>query len=269
MALEDKIENLYLHVWRGIVLFIATAALIVAVVASVAALNGLFAKQPYRPAPAKLEERSEALKQELSIENFRNFEAGKSEKPAEKETNPNSDRSFANLVNETLHRTSGNLEKYAQSAFPGSSTNREALRGSLKNLMKEFALTDEAKVRLYLSSLERLTEDLARVGVVQGMLPEDKRITADRLLRWHAETVQRTVESVERENEKLWQTYQQQMSDYANGRARIFSYVVVGAGAFLVFVFTVFLFVVIRIERDLKTMAVASMLTTKQLQSSG
>lgn len=269
MALEDRIENVYLHIWRGIVLFIATGALIVAVVASVAALNGLFAKEPYRPAPARLEERSEALKQELSIENFRNFEAGRSEQVTEKEKGPNPDRGFANLMNETLHRTAANLEKYTQSAFPGRPMNREALRASMKNLMKEFALTDEARAKLYLSTLERLTEDLARLGVVQGMLPEDKRITAERLLRWHAETVQRSAESVDRENEKQWQAYQQQLTDYAHSRARILGYVVVGAGAFLVFVFTVFLFVIIRIERDLKTMAVASVLTSKQLQSSG
>lgn len=269
MALEDKIENLYLHIWRGIVLFIATAALIVAVVASVAGLNGLFAREPYRPAPAKLEERSEALKQELTIESFRNFEAGKGEQPGEKNRNTNPDREFAALVNDTLNKTSNNLEKYVQSAFPGRSVSRETLRGHVKNLMKEYALNDEAKVRLYLSSLERLSEELARLGVVQGMLPEEKRITTDRLLRWHAETVQRTLDSVDRENEKHWQTYQQQLTDYAHSRTRILGYVVVAAGAFLVFVFTVFLFVVIRIERDLKTMAVASMLTTKQLQSSG
>jgi hypothetical protein len=45
------------------------------------------------------------------------------------------------------------------------------------------------------------------------------------------------------------------------------SYIGVAAGAVAIFVFTIFLFVIIRIERDLRAMALASMATTKQLES--
>jgi hypothetical protein len=270
MALDDKLESFYLGVWRGIVLSIATIALIVAALASFAALNGLFHGEPYRPVDIKVEDRNAALKQELSIDSFKNSEtSGFFEQSAAKDKKSDGGRSLNSLTNESLRKISENLDRYVQVAFPGRSPNRAATTANVKNVMKELKLTNDVKVKFYLSTLEMLSEELAKLGGEQALLAEEKRITPDRLLRWHAETVQGALQAIDQENEKLQRAYQQQVVDYANNRSRIVSYISVAAGALALFVFTIFLFLIIKIERDLKMMAVASTLTTKQLTSPG
>ena len=128
-------------------------------------------------------------------------------------------------------------------------------------------LRNETQLRLYLSSLEALSADLAKAGRAQAALPEDRRMDPYRLLRWHAETVQRAFQGIDQENARLQKSYQQKLIDYENRHTRIMSYIGLAAGAVAIFVFTIFLFVIIRIERDLRAMAVASMATTKQLES--
>jgi hypothetical protein len=269
MALEDKIESLYLSIWRGVVLSIATIALIVAALASFAAVNGLFQREPYRPVAVKIEDRNAALKEELSLDSFKNSEtSGFFEQPA-KDRKPDSGRSLNSLINESLRKISENLDRYVQTAFPGRSPNRAATTANVKNMMKELKLANDVHVKFYLSTLETLSQELTKLGSEQANLAEEKRITPDRLLRWHAETVQGALQAIDQENEKLQRAYQQQVVDYANNRSRIVSYISVAAGALALFVFTVFLFLIIKIERDLKMMAVASTLTSKQLTSPG
>lgn len=265
MAFDDKIETLYLRVWKSVILCVATAALIAAIAASAAAINGLFVDAPYPPAEMRPEDRSEALLQELSLENFKAFEALGGE-PA-KHHNPQPKREPDLVPGEALRRISINLDNYVKAAFPRSSPIREATEWNVKHVMKELKLKDEGDLKLYLATLEALSADLAKTGGEQAVLPEEKRINPHKMLRWHAETVQRTFEVVEQENAKRRRNYQQQLVDYANRHTRIMSYIGVAAGAVAIFVFTIFLFVIVRIERSLRAMAVASMATTKQLDS--
>lgn len=264
MAFEDKIENLYLKVWKAVILCVATAALIAAIAAAAAAINGLFVDAPYPPVEVSPEDRGEVLLQELSLENFKEADAQAAE-PA-KARNPQPSREPGIVPGDSLRRISSNLDNYVKTAFPRSSPIREATEWNVKHVMKELKLKDDGQLKLYLTTLEALSADLAKTGGEQAVLPEDKRINPHKMLRWHAETVQRTFQTVDQENAKLQKNYQQQLVDYANRHTRIMSYIGVAAGAVAIFVFTIFLFVIIRIERDLRAMAVASMATTKQLE---
>jgi hypothetical protein len=136
----------------------------------------------------------------------------------------------------------------------------------VRHVMKDLKLKDDDELRLYLATLETLSADLAKSGREQAALPEERRIDPYLLLRWHAETMQRAFQTVHQENARLQKSYQQRLIDYENRHTRIVSYIGVAAGAVAIFVFTIFLFVIIRIERDLRAMALASMATTKQLE---
>lgn len=261
MAFEEKIENYYVKVWRGLIFFAATVALIVGIAASVAAINGLFDSAPGLLPEVKLKDRSDELKKMLSLDNFQKSQRSEQERQAEK----NRDRDPAD---QAVRKISENLASYLHVAFSENPPNREAIGANIRNTMRELGLDDDAKAGFYLSTLEQLSEELAKRGGGQVMLPEDKRIRVDRLMRWHAENVRQTLEKIDGENRELQQRYQQRQAAYVDGRNRILNYTIVAVGAFAVFVFAVFLFIIIRMERDFRMMAIVSKLTARQIESS-
>ena len=264
MPFEDRIENLYLKVWKAVILCVASAALIATIGASAAAINGLFVEAPHPPVEVKPEEREDALREAVSIEKFREADA----QAGSATRDHSAPKSGAGIVTgDSLRKISNNLDNYIRSAFPPTAPIPEATEWSVRQVMKDMKLRNEAQLRLYLSSLEALSAELAKTGSGQAMLPEGRRMDPYRLLRWHADTVQRAFQAVDQENAKVQKNYQQKLIDYENRHTRIMSYIGLAAGGVAVFVFTIFLFVIIRIERDLRMMAVASMATTKQLES--
>ena len=264
MPFEDRIENLYLKVWKAVILCVATVALIAAIGASVAAINGLFVEAPHPPPQVKPEDRGDALRQAVSIDKFQQADPRAPGAATRDNPGPNSGPGMA--ISDSLRKISSTLDNYIRSAFPPTSPIPEATEWSVRHVMKDVKLRNEAQLRLYLASLEALSAELAKAGSAQAVLPEDRRMDPYRLLRWHAETVQRAFQAVDQENAKLQKSYQQKLIDYENRHTRIMSYIGLAAGAVAIFVFTIFLFVIIRIERDLRAMAVASMATTKQLE---
>jgi hypothetical protein len=265
MAMEDRIEGLYLNVWRGIVFFVATVSLLVAVVASLIAVGGLVGSTPTRPDTNKLEDRSDEIRKALSIERFRNAEADVTTRSAVKWKDASREIDEEQANEEALRKIVDNLDSYNRAAFPERHPNREIIRLTVRNLVSDPKLAPQSHRALYLSSLESLTADLAKTGAAQAQVPEDRRMDADRLVRWHADILRRALRTVEQDNATLEHRYQRQLTDYANRHTRVLSYAGVAAGAFTIFVLTVFLYLVIKIERDLKMMAVASMVTTRQL----
>lgn len=261
MAFEEKIENYYVKIWRGLIFFAATVALIVGIAASVAAINGLFDSAPSLLPEVKLEDRSDELKKMLSLDNFQKFQSNESGRGTAKDRNPDP-------ADQAVRKISEDLATYLRIAFSGSPPNREAISANVRNTMRELGLDDDAKAGFYLSTLERLSEELAKRGGGQVMLPEDKRIRVDRLMRWHAENVRLALEKIDGENRKLQQQYQRRQAAYVDGRNKILNYTIVAVGAFAVFVFAVFLFIIIRMERDFRMMAIVSKLTARQIESS-
>jgi len=264
MALDERIESIYLNVWKGLVLLIATIALIVAIAASGFAINGFSTAQPFRPVEIKIGDRNELVEQNLSLDSFRI--AGTSGEPTGNPASPAS--SLDDSMAPALKNISENLAHYVRTAYPGRSPNPEIIRVNVRNILKDLKLKNDADARFYFSSLEKLSGELAKAGAEEALLPEAKRIHSGPLLRWHARTVQQLLQAVDQDNHKLKENYRQQVVDYTKSHAKILSYVAVAASSFAIFVFTVFLFVIIKIERHLNSMAVASTLTTKQLESS-
>lgn len=263
MSFEDRIENLYLKVWRAVILCVATVALIAAVVASAIAVNGLMVDPPLPPSQLKPDERDGAL-QGLTLEKFRLADRGgpapwPTETPA-----PRSDGGDAN--GEALRRIARNFDEYVKAAYPSVTPVPEATEWTVSQFMKGLALKSDAERRLYLATLEPLSGELARAGAEQARLPVGRRIDPHRVLRWHADNVQQTLQSLAQENEKLKNVYEQRLTDYANRHTRIMSYFGMAAGALAIFVLSILLFVIIRIERDLRMMAVASLATTRRLE---
>lgn len=264
MRLEDRIENLYVRVWKAVVLCIATAALIAAVLASAVAVNGLLVSAPYPPAEVKPEERSQALQQSLSLDRFRLAEASTLQ-PWRTESASQSGGEFA--YTDAVQRISRNLDSYVRSAFPPIAPVPEATQWSVSHLMKSLDFKNDAELKLYLATLESLSTQLAKIGPDQALLPEERRIDPNRVLSWHADRVQRSFRAIDQENARLQKVYQERLVDYANRQTRTTSYIGMAAGAVAIFVFTIFLFVIIRIERDLRTMAAASLATARQLNA--
>lgn len=264
MRIEDGIESVYLKVWRAIVLCVATAALVTAVAAAAAAVNGLLVDPPQPPAEVKPDDRGETAQQALSLERFRLADrSGSPPWPAE-----NRPARGANglEVGEALRTVSANLDEYVRTAFPPIIPVPEATLWTVSRLMNTLDLRNDGEVRLYLTSLGALSEQLARTGPEQAKLPEDRRMDPHRMLRWHADSMQRLVRGIRQENENLQKVYERRLTDYANRNTRVMGYIGMAAGAVAIFVFSIFLFVIIRIERDLRTMAVASVATTRRLE---
>lgn len=264
MKLEDRIESMHFRVWKAVMLCIATAALLAAALASAVAINGMLVRAPYAPAEVKPDERSQALHRSLSLDRFRLAEA----RAPLAWGAQNASRSGGEFAyTDAVQRISRNLDSYVKSAFPPIAPVPEATQWSVSHLMKSLDFKNEAEVRLYLATLESLSSQLAAIGPDQASLPEERRIDPNRVLSWHADRVQRTFRAIEQENVQLQKVYHERLVNYANRQTRTTSYIGAAVGAVAIFVFSVFLFVMIRIERDLRTMAVASVATAKQLNA--
>lgn len=262
MKLEDGIEDVYLKIWKTVVLCIATASLVAAVLAAAAAVSGLFMSAPYLPAEVKPDARSQALKQSLTLERFKLAEARAA---LRKESTSDGGGEFAHT--EAVQRISSNLDSYVKSAFPPIAPVPEATQWSVRHLMRSIDFKSDAELTLYLGTLESLSAQLAKIGPDQASLPEERRIDPHRVLNWHADLVQRTLRDIDQENSRLQKLYRERLSDYANHQARTASYTGMAAGAVALFVFAIFLFVIIRMERDLRTMAAASLATARQFDA--
>ncbi|MGQ0523797.1 MAG: hypothetical protein ACT4P8_09080 [Betaproteobacteria bacterium] len=264
MKVEDRIEKLYLGIWKAVVLCIATAALIAAVLASAAAVNGLLARAPYPPAEVKPDESRQALHQALTLDRFRLAEA-RASLPWQTEPASHSGGEFA--YTDAIQRIAGNLDSYVKSAFSPVVPVPEATQWSVRHLTNSLDFRNPTELQVYLGTLEALTAQLAKIGPEQALLPEERRIDPHRMLNWHAERVQRAFRELAQENARLRKAYQDRLADYAHDQARAGSFIAVAAGAAAIFVLAIFLFVIIRIERDLRTMAAASLATAKQLDA--
>src|SRR5262245_34991687 len=119
MAMEDRIEGAYLNVWRGIVFFVATVSLLVAVVASLTAVGGLRGSTPPQPVANRLEDRAEEIRKSLSLDHFRSSDANVAGRAAAKwKSTGGRDRSAEQANEEALRRSIDNLESYNRVAFP-------------------------------------------------------------------------------------------------------------------------------------------------------
>ena len=265
MRIEDGIENLYVRVWRVLMLCVATAAIVTAVAAAAAAVNGLLVDPPQPPAEVKPEDRDETLQQTLSLEKFRLADRP-TPPPWPAEARPSRGGNGVE-VGEALRVISRNLDDYVKTAFAPIVPVPEATLWSVSRLMASLDLKSDAEMRLYLTTLVSLSEQLARTGPEQARLPEERRMDPHRMLRWHADGVERLIRTTRQENENLKKVYEQRLAGYASRNTRVMAYAGMAAGALAVFVFSVFLFVIIRIERDLRTMAVASVATTRRLEA--
>jgi len=263
MSFEDRIENLYLAVWRAVVLSVATIALIASITAGAAAVRSIMAEPPVPPAPNRPEERDEALMQAVTLEKFKLVEHGG---PAPWPGGATARGSGEPGAADAVRRISRNLDEYVKNAFPAVAPVPEATEWTVEQVMKGLDLRSDAERRVYLATLEALSEQLLRAAPEQSKLPEERRIDPHRVLRWHAGHVERFLRSIEEENERRKNLYEQRLTDYANRQTRILGYLGIAGGALAVFVAGIFLFVIIRIERDLRTMAIASLATTRRLE---
>lgn len=264
MQIEHSVERGSSRIWTLVLIAVAAASLIGAFAASAAAVRGMLAEPPLPPAELKPEYPKQALLPALSLERFKLTERGG---PAPwPESAPGTGSADAPAGPDALQRISRNVDDYIKSAFPPVVPIPEATQWDVSRVMQSLNLKNDAEERMYLGTLEALSEELARSGPEQAKLPEARRIDPHRVLRWHADSVRRLLRSVDNENARLQKLYTERLRDYAARNARSVLYIAVAAGAIAVFLFTLFLFIIVRIERDLHTMALASLATTRRLE---
>jgi hypothetical protein len=264
MSSGASADHVHRRVWKILLLGVAAIALVAALIAFALAINGLLTAVPQAPADLKPDERGERLQQSLTLERYRLSEARRA-LPWRSEDTPQSGSDVA--VSESLQRIARNLDSYVRNAFPPATPVPEATDWSLNHVMKRLDLKEDAEVRFYLGTLESLSSQLASAGPEQALLPVERRIDPNRVLSWHAERVQRVLSMLEQDNARLQRSYQQRVVEYANRQARALAYAGMAAAGVFLFISALFLFFIIRIERDLHTMALASVATVKQLNA--
>ncbi|HET7595348.1 MAG TPA: hypothetical protein VFK15_00310 [Burkholderiales bacterium] len=264
MRIEHRLERGSFPIWTAVLIAVATASLIGAVAASAAAIRGMLAEPPLPPAELKPEYRTRTVPPALSLERFKLTERGG---PAPwPESAPGAGSAEALAGPDVLQQISRNVDEYIKRAFPPVVPIPEATQWDVSRVMQSLNLKNDAEERLYLGTLEALSEELARSGPEQAQLPEARRIDPHRVLRWHADSVRRLLRSVDNENARLQKLYTERLHDYAGRNARSLLYIAVAAGAIAIFLFAMFLVIIVRVERDLHTMALASVVTTRRLE---
>jgi len=255
MSFTNKLEASYLNILRHLLLVVATISLIAVLIASGMALRASLSSPPQEPKQVKIEDKANDLKKAFNVENFKKDTTktdeksigpmGKSEPEAFQIFLDNSIKSIAsNLISYELAINKKDLQE-----------NRQGIEEVLRKMpLKEGVLkkTSESILTFYYETLILLTGELKRQAPEIAKLPEDKKIQIGPVLLWHARQVNQAVTTIDEANAQQKDMFERQQIAYFEKKASILKYATIAGSALGIFLVIIMLFIIVKIERDLR-----------------
>ena len=259
MSFTNKLETTYLNILRYVILAVATLSLIAVLIAGAMALSAALASPPKAPEQIKFEDRVNDLKKGFTIENFKKDNPPKTgEKPQEQsqETTttpvekPQED-SFRGFIKSSVAKIADNFITYEKVVH-----NRDLLKERVENFLEAFpfnnGLRNKTVITFYYETFIPLSGELAKQAPEIAKLSEDKKINIDILLNWHLKQVNAAIETVNEANAKLNTEFKEKQIAYFAKKTSIYKYASIAGSAFGIFLFIIMLFIMVKIERNLR-----------------
>ena len=255
MSLANKLENTYLGILRYVILAIATLSLVAVVIAGVMTVTAILSKPPKAPETIAFEDQVKGFKKGFTVEDFKKADLSKAEKPSQEPagTPPTESKEddFRSIKN-NMAKTADNIVAYQRTVY-NIDFDKEKLRLFLANYPGNNGVRTEKPVfAFYFETLLALSGDLAKQAPQIAQLPEEKKIQIDALLKWHSQQVTETVESVDKVNAQRTAEFEKQQETYIEKKTSIFTYAAFAGGAFGTFLIIIMLFIMVKIERNLR-----------------
>ena len=249
MSILNKVENAYLTILRLVVLTGATLALISAVILGTSAASKLLSSEPKDAAPIL-----------VTPQNTPKLDAFlASNKPEAHVQNKvkGSNKSEGKIQNPDLVASARNISQYVKDVFQGELAHNKALEIFIE---KSKALPEQTQ-NAYFKSASEFSAELLKKVVEQKALVATTReagqdveaapgfLNVDAALQWH---LVQFAEIVDKNNAEIAQKQQEYALAKATGTQELY----IAAGSFGAFLFVVFLFIIIKIERNLRGVVV-------------
>lgn len=257
MSLSNKLENAYLSILRYVILAVATISLVAVVIAGAMTLTAVLSKPPKAPDKIAFEDRAKDLKKGFTIEDFKKDDLPKageapSQKPADAPAEKPKDNQFRSLIRSNISKIADNVIAY-QKAVYNIDLNKERVENFLANYPANTGIRQEKPVfAFYFETLLALSGDLAKQAPEMAKLPEEKKVNTDKLLEWHSKQVTKAVEAIDEAKAQRNTEFQKQQEAYIEKKTSIFTYAAFAGGAFGTFLIIVMLFIMVKIERNLR-----------------
>lgn len=226
-----RLEGLYLNILRAVIIILATVMLAAAVVGAVIA-------GPMLLSSFASDRGAERLVEDDDLQTFLGGQSAL--QPGGKQAGPSAEtEARAAAADERLREASGHIVAYFEARF-GQTIPAPALTEYLNEKMLELSpeLHDP-----YMDSLLTLGRDLA------ARAPADPRVDVDQLIEWHHGRFVRAMQEAEAQNaERAAEAVERRTAAFATAGLAIV--------AFGLFLLMVFVFVLVKIERNLRLVAV-------------
>ena len=245
MSILSKVENAYLTILRLVVLTGATLALISAIILGTSSASKLLSSEPKDTAPAlvtpqdtpKLDAFLASNKPEAHVPK----KAKTSKKLEDKTQNPD------------LVASAKNISQYVKEVFQGDLDHNKALGIFIE---KSNRLPEETQNSYFKSANEFSAELLKKVAEQKALVATTRDagqdveaapsfLNVDAALQWH---LVQFAEIVDKNNAEIAQKQQEYVLAKAAGTQELY----LAAGSFVTFLLVVFLFIIIKIERNLR-----------------
>ncbi|MGZ8160564.1 MAG: hypothetical protein ACXWT1_04690 [Methylobacter sp.] len=250
MSILNKVENAYLTILRLVALTGATLALIFAVCLGVSAASKLIAPEP-KDTPSALITTQDSPKLDAFLV---------SNKPKAQTTGKveNLNESGDKIKNSDLDASAMNITKYYMGVFEGSNLDHNTIRDLI---VKGANIFPEETKNAYFKSLNEFTAELLKKIAEQKALVTAAQtagqdvntasgfIDIDSAIKWHFDRFSAMVE----ENKA---GIEQKQQEYASAKASGTQELYIAAGSFGAFLLVVFIFIIIKIERNLRGISV-------------
>jgi hypothetical protein len=258
MSFSTKLENTYLNILRYVILAVATVSLVAVVIAGVMAVSAALSKPPEK---IKIEDQAKDFKKGFTIDDFKKDNLSKAEgEPQEQSQEPTpaekaKEDPFLSLINGSVSKIADNFITYQRVAH-NIELNKEKTEDILRNFPINAGIRKEKPIfTFYFETLVELSESLARQAEkskVGQALPEENKVDLDKLLLWHSKQVNKAVEAVDEANAQRNTEFQKQQDAYIEKKTLTFTYASFAGGAFGIFLIVIMLFIMVKIERNLR-----------------
>ncbi|PIX89634.1 MAG: hypothetical protein COZ31_01035 [Nitrospirae bacterium CG_4_10_14_3_um_filter_44_29] len=249
MSILNKVENAYLTILRLVVLTGATLALVSAIILGASAASKLLGSEPKDTDPVLVTPGNTP-----KLDTFLATSNPEAEQPKNAES---STTAKDKTTNPDLDAAANNLSKYVQDVFQG---NLE-VRKSREIFLEKANVLPEKTQDAYFKSANGFSVELLKKIATQKTLVATARaayqepenvpgfINVDAALQWH---LVQFAAIIDKNNAEIEQKQQEYVLAKAEGMQELY----MTAGSFVTFLLVVFLFIIIKIERNLRGISV-------------
>jgi hypothetical protein len=257
MSLAKKLENTYLNILRYVILAIATISIIAVLITGFMALNAALSLPPKEPKQVKFEDKVNDLNKGITLENFKNDNQpqqpqNQSQEQKKAPVEKSEEDQFRVFIKTSAGKIADNFITYAKTVSNVDMDKEQTEKVIMSYPFDKGLRRDKVVLTFYFETLISLSGELVKKAPEMAKLPEDKKIKPVIIMNWHLNRVNKAIRTVDEANLQRNAEFREKQGEYSMKKASIYKNVIMAGYAFGIFLFIIILFVMVKIERNLR-----------------